>query len=244
MVMSAHRPQLFYTTEPSPCPYLPDRLERKVITELSGLEADDLHDRLSRAGFRRSHGIVYAPVCNGCQACIPIRIPVAEFEPDRTMRRLQRSLGDLSVSERPIIATMEQYELFQAYQERRHNDGDMALMGLDDYQAMIETSPVETSLFEFRTSDGQLVCVSLVDMLSDGLSAVYTFYSIDNPQRSYGTTSILWLLEETARREKTHLYLGYWVPGSPKMSYKSRFRPAEILRAGQWKRLTPESAPR
>nr|WP_025840799.1 arginyltransferase [Asaia platycodi] len=242
MVMSAHRPQLFYTTEPSPCPYLPGLLERKVMTELVGIDADLLHDRLSRAGFRRSHGIVYAPVCHNCQSCIPIRLPVFEFAPDRTMRRIKRSLGDLTVVERPIVATIEQYELFRAYQEQRHIDGDMALMGLDDYQAMIETSPIETSVFEFRTREGRLVCVSLVDMLSDGLSAVYTFYCVDDPQRSYGTASILWLIDETVRRGKPYLYLGYWVPGSAKMGYKARFRPAEILKAGQWQRLAIEKS--
>ncbi|WP_147093219.1 arginyltransferase [Swaminathania salitolerans] len=245
--MSSHRPQLFYTTDPSPCPYLPGRLERKVMTELLGSEADMLHDRLSRAGFRRSHGIVYAPVCSHCQSCIPIRIPVAAFLPDRTMRRIRRSHGDLRVAERPNIATGEQYALFRLYQESRHGDGDMALMGLDDYQTMIETSPVETSLFEFRNEEGRLVCVSLVDHLSDGLSAVYTFYSLSEPKRSYGTASILWLIEETNRRGRNFLYLGYWVPGSRKMAYKSRFAPAEILRNGLWKRLSetpdPERAP-
>ncbi|RUT25604.1 arginyltransferase [Asaia sp. W19] len=238
--MSAHRPQLFYTTEPSPCPYLPGRTERKVMTELSGVDADQLHDRLSRAGFRRSHGIVYAPVCSNCQSCIPIRLPVFAFRPDRTMRRVRRDHADLVVTERPIIATEEQYELFRAYQEHRHGDGDMALMGLDDYQSMIETSPVETSVFEFRTREGRLVCVSLVDMLSDGLSAVYTFYCLDDPHRSFGTASILWLIAEAASRGKPYLYLGYWVPGSAKMGYKSRFQAAEILRAGQWHRLADQ----
>jgi len=243
--MSAHRPQLFYTTEPSPCPYLPGRTERKVMTELTGSDVDQLHDRLSHAGFRRSHGIVYAPVCHGCQSCIPIRLPVAEFVPDRTMRRVRRDHADLVVTERPIVATEEQYALFRAYQAHRHGDGDMALMGLDDYQSMVETSPVETSLFEFRSRDGRLVCVSLVDMLSDGLSAVYTFYDPADTHRSYGTASILWLIAETARRNKPYLYLGYWVPGSTKMGYKSRFNPAEILRNGHWHRLAgaPSAGP-
>lgn len=242
MVMSTHRPQLFYTTDPSPCPYLSGRLERKVITELKGTNVDLLHDRLSHAGFRRSHSIVYAPACSGCQSCIPIRIATADFRPDRAMRRTRRSHDDLTVVERPNIATEEQYALFRHYQERRHGNGDMALMGIDDYQSMIETSPIETSLFEFRTQHGNLVCVSLVDYLTDGLSAVYTFYSPDELNRSFGTFSILWLLSETTRLGKPYLYLGYWVPGSTRMAYKSRYRPAEILRNGHWQTLDPAEA--
>lgn len=238
-VSTTHRPQLFYTTAPGPCPYLPDRLERKVITELSGDNASALHDRLSRAGFRRSHNIAYAPVCAGCQACVPIRIPVAEFTPDRTQRRTLRRHADLIVREHPPVVTAEQYALFCVYQESRHEDGDMALMSFDDYRTMVESSPVETSLLEFRDGANRLVGVSLIDRLADGLSAVYTFYDPADEHRSYGTFSILWLVGYGNALRLPYLYLGYWVPGSAKMSYKSRYRPAEIMRGGHWERVSP-----
>lgn len=227
-------PRLFYTTSPMPCPYLPGRQERKVITELTGPDALALHDRLSQAGFRRSHSIAYAPVCAGCQACVPIRVPVQRFITDRTQRRLLRRHAGMTIQEVPPQATAEQYELFKRYQASRHASGDMAQMSASDYRAMVEDSPVATSLHEFRDANGALLCVSLVDELSDGLSAVYTFFETTDPRASYGTFSILVLIEETKRRNLPHLYLGYWVRESDKMAYKARFQPAEIMRGGHW----------
>lgn len=236
-VSTTHRPQLFYTTPPAPCPYLPGRVERKVITELSGSEANALHDRLSRAGFRRSHNIAYAPVCAGCHACVPIRIPVAAFQPDRTQKRTLRQHADLRIVETAARATSEQYALFNAYQNSRHEDGDMALMSFEDYRSMIESSPVETSLIEFRTPQDRLVCVSLIDRLSDGLSAVYTFFDPAEPHKSYGSHSILWLISYTTAQNLSFLYLGYWVRDSTKMAYKARYRPSEVMMSGHWERL-------
>jgi arginine-tRNA-protein transferase len=122
------RPQFFYTTAPLPCPYVAGRTERKVVTEITGPDSDALHDRLSRAGFRRSHNIAYAPVCPSCQSCIPIRIPAASFEPDRTLRRIGKANVALEGFEVPARATAEQFQLFQRYQQDRHGDGDMATM--------------------------------------------------------------------------------------------------------------------
>lgn len=239
MTVAATTPRLFYTTSPAPCPYLPGRLERKVITELAGPDISALHDRLSRAGFRRSHSIAYAPVCAGCSSCIPIRIPVERFVPDRTQRRIGRRASTLEMTERPACATEEQFALFSAYQRGRHASGEMAQMGEQEYRAMVEDSPVDTSLFEFRNEAGALLCVSLVDRLSDGLSAVYTFFDTRDPRASLGTASVLRLIGEAQRRGLPYLYLGYWVRESPKMSYKSRFRPAEIMRLGEWRALPP-----
>ncbi|MDE7539949.1 arginyltransferase [Gluconobacter sphaericus] len=232
-----HRPQLFYTTAPAPCPYLPDRTERKVLTELAGPNAVALHNRLSQAGFRRSHAIAYAPVCVGCRACTPIRIPAKTFVPTRTQKKIRNRHADLIVNMVPPVPTDEQFRLFEMYQAVRHPDGDMAHMCWRDYAELIANTPVETFLAEFRRPDGTLVCVSLIDRLSDGLSAVYTFYDVNDLTASWGTFSILWLIEQIARLGLEHLYLGYYVPGSPKMAYKAAFGPAEVFRDGHWSLL-------
>lgn len=231
------RPQFFYTTAPLPCPYLPGRTERKIVTELSGTEAEALHERLSRAGFRRSHNIAYAPVCPGCQACVPIRVVSEDFTPDRTQRRILRANAGLTVSETPARATAEQFTLFQRYQKNRHADGDMAAMGYYDYRAMIEDTPISTGLLEFRDAQDRLLGACLTDWLADGLSAVYSFFDTDQEKRSLGTFAVLWLIGRARSLGLPYVYLGYWVPESRKMAYKARFRPSEILISGAWHRL-------
>jgi len=231
------RPQFFYTTAPLPCPYLPGRTERKIVTELSGTEAEALHERLSRAGFRRSHNIAYAPVCPGCQACVPIRVVSEDFTPDRTQRRILRANADLTVSEMPARATAEQFTLFQRYQKNRHADGDMAAMGYYDYRAMIEDTPISTGVLEFRDAQDRLLGACLTDWLADGLSAVYSFFDTDEDKRSLGTFAVLWLIGRARSLGLPYVYLGYWVPESRKMAYKARFRPSEILMSGAWHRL-------
>jgi arginine-tRNA-protein transferase len=231
------RPQFFYTTAPLPCPYLPGRTERKIVTELSGTEAEALHERLSRAGFRRSHNIAYAPVCPGCQACVPIRVVSEDFTPDRTQRRILRANADLTVSEMPARATAEQFTLFQRYQKNRHADGDMAAMGYYDYRAMIEDTPISTGILEFRDAQDRLLGACLTDWLADGLSAVYSFFDTDEDKRSLGTFAVLWLIGRARSLGLPYVYLGYWVPESRKMAYKARFKPSEILISGAWHRL-------
>ena len=236
------RPQFFYTTAPLPCPYLPGRTERKIVTELSGTEAEALHERLSRAGFRRSHNIAYAPVCPGCQACVPIRVVSEDFTPDRTQRRILRANADLTVSEMPARATAEQFTLFQRYQKNRHADGDMAAMGYYDYRAMIEDTPISTGLLEFRDAQDRLLGACLTDWLADGLSAVYSFFDTNEDKRSLGTFAVLWLIGRARSLGLPYVYLGYWVPESRKMAYKARFRPSEILISGAWHRLGDHGA--
>ena len=232
------RPQFFYTTAPLPCPYLAGRTERKVVTEITGPDADALHDRLSRAGFRRSHNIAYAPVCPSCQACIPIRIPVATFQPGRTLRKIWRANALLEGFEVPARATAEQFQLFQRYQTARHGDGDMATMSFYDFRAMVEDTPIETFIVEFRDPDDRMISACLTDRLGDGLSAVYSFFAPALERRSLGTHAILWLIERARLLGLPYVYLGYWVPESRKMAYKSRFRPAEVLAGGAWRMLT------
>jgi arginine-tRNA-protein transferase len=238
------RPQFFYTTAPLPCPYLAGRTERKIVTELTGPEAEALHDRLSRAGFRRSHNIAYSPVCPGCSACIPIRIIADQFEPNRVQRKLSRMNGDISVFEAPARATAEQFALFQRYQQARHGEGDMAAMGFYDYRAMVEDTPITTGVVEFRDARDRLVGACLTDWLSDGLSAVYSFFEPAEQRRSLGTWAILWLVQRARSLGLPFVYLGYWVPESRKMAYKSRFRPSEILTGGVWRVLEEPPAER
>ncbi len=232
------RPQFFYTTAPLPCPYVSGRTERKVVTEICGADADLLHDRLSRAGFRRSHNIAYAPVCPGCQACVPIRICTGEFQPDRTQRRIARANATLEGFEVPARATAEQFQLFQRYQQARHAEGDMATMSFYDYRAMVEDTPIDTFIVEFRDTDDHLLGACLTDRLSDGLSAVYSFYASVEARRSLGTFAILWLIERARELRLPYVYLGYWVPESRKMAYKARFRPSEVLSRGTWRTMT------
>lgn len=231
------RPQFFYTTTPLPCPYLAGRTERKIVTELTGPDSDALHDRLSRAGFRRSHNIAYSPVCPGCRACIPIRVRAADFEPNRTQRKILARNTDLEVRATPARATAEQFSLFQHYQQARHAGGDMAAMGFYDYRAMVEDTPITTGIVEFRDAGGRLLGACLTDWLTDGLSAVYSFFSPEEDRRSLGAFAVMWLLEEARRIGQPYVYLGYWVPESRKMSYKAGYRPAEVLIQGNWRPL-------
>lgn len=239
---SARRPQFFYTTAPLPCPYLAGRTERKVVTELSGTEAEALHDRLSRAGFRRSHNIAYSPVCPGCQACIPIRIDARAFEPDRTQRRIARANAGVQAADMPPRATAEQFALFNRYQKARHGDGDMAAMGFYDYRAMVEDTPISSSIVELRDGSDRLLGACLTDRLSDGLSAVYSFYEPGEEKRSIGTYIVLWLVGRARELRLPYVYLGYWVPESRKMAYKARFRPSEVLLGGSWRVLSETAA--
>jgi arginine-tRNA-protein transferase len=232
------RPQFFYTTAPLPCPYVNGRTERKVVTEITGPDADTLHDRLSRAGFRRSHNIAYAPVCPACQSCIPIRVPTATFEPDRTLRRIARANAGLEGFEVPARATAEQFQLFQRYQQERHGEGDMATMSFYDFRAMVEDTPIETCLVELRDAEERLVGACLTDRLGDGLSAVYSFFAPELARRSIGTFTVLWLLRRARALELPYVYLGYWVPESRKMAYKARFQPAEVFLGGAWRGMT------
>ena len=231
------RPQFFYTTAPLPCPYIAGRTERKVVTEITGPDSDSLHDRLSRAGFRRSHNIAYAPVCPSCNACVPIRIPVATYQADRGMRRVWRANAGVEGFEVPARATAEQFQLFQRYQLARHGEGDMATMSFYDYRAMIEDTPIDTVVVEFRDPDDSLIGGCLMDRLGDGLSAVYSFFAPDLERRSLGNYAILWMIDRARTLGLPYVYLGYWVPESAKMAYKARFRPSEVLAGGSWRVL-------
>ncbi len=229
------RPDRFFSgTRVLPCPYIQGRQERKVVTELGGPRAADLYERMSRAGFRRSHGLAYRPACPQCSACVPIRIPVEGFQTTRSIRRVLRVNADLAAEDLGAVATMEQYRLFARYQRSRHGGGDMSSMSFDDYRSMVEDTPVDTRIVEFRQTDGTLVGAMLADRLGNSLSAVYSFFAPELAQRSLGTYLVLRLIENARAGGLAHVYLGYWIAESAKMSYKVRFRPVEILGPDGW----------
>lgn len=226
--------QQFFATAPVPCPYIPGQAERKLVVELAGRGAPIFYDDLSRAGFRRSHRFAYRPACRLCNACVPVRIAVERFANSRSTRRVRNLNRALNGKLVPPRANLEQFRLFETYQHSRHRDSDMAAMSYTDYRGMVEDTTVRTAVAEFREPDGELVAVSLVDRLDDGLSAVYSFYDPTRDRQSLGTWSILWLVEECRRLGLAYVYLGYWIAESPKMAYKARFPALERLVGTGW----------
>jgi arginine-tRNA-protein transferase len=233
----------FFLTAPSPCPYLPGREERKVFAHLPLSEGALVNDSLTQVGFRRSQNIAYRPACEGCEACISARIPVDDFFFSRSSRRIMdRNAGMM----RHVVeseATMEQFDLLRRYLMTRHAEGGMADMTWHDYGAMVEDTTVRTHLVEYRAPSvdggpGELVACVLVDLLSDGLSLVYSFYDPDLARRSPGSFLILDHIAQAREMGLPYVYLGYWVSGSQKMAYKSRFTPLEVLKPGGWRLLS------
>ncbi len=237
----------FYLTAPSPCPYLPGKEERKVFTHLVGKRAGELNEILTQGGFRRSQTIAYRPACETCRACVSIRIPVGEFEPSRNMRRIAKANADLVGGVVPNRPSSDQYALFRRYLDARHGDGGMVDMTVLDYAMMVEDSHVETRIVEYRRRGpdtaingrgrGDLIAVCLSDVLADGLSMVYSFYDPTMAERSLGTHMILDHIAKARAMRLPYLYLGYWVEGSRKMAYKSRFMPQERLMGQGWVRF-------
>ena len=234
----------FYITAPQPCPYLAGRRERKLFTHLTADRPPALVDNLLKGGFRRSQSIAYTPHCEGCNSCVSVRVPVDQFQPGRSMRRVVNRNRDLVGQRAPAIATSEYYALFRRYIDSRHGAGGMADMTVLDFSVMVEESPIETFLVEYRQKPedplsqslalGPLKAVALCDQLSDGVSMVYSFFDTDETARSLGTYMILESIERTRRSGLPYLYLGYWVAGSEKMDYKSRFQPQEHLTPDGW----------
>jgi leucyl-tRNA---protein transferase len=230
----------FYLTAPSPCPYLAGKEERKVFTHLVGERAGELNNILTHGGFRRSQSIAYRPACESCRSCISVRVIAAEFAATRSMRRIVRRNADIASEMRVAVPTSEQYSIFRAYLDSRHRDGGMADMTVLDYAMMVEDSHVETRIVEYRKPGinlGDLIAVALTDVLSDGLSMVYSFFEPDEAARSLGTFMVLDHIERAQRLGLPYVYLGYWVRGSGKMDYKSRFLPQERLTPEGWARI-------
>lgn len=239
----------FYLTAPAACPYLPGEYERKVFTHLVGPRAAEMNDLLTQGGFRRSQNIAYRPACEACRACVSVRILVDQFEPSRTMRRVLNANSDITADIYPAQPSTEQFSLFRTYLDSRHQRGGMSDMSALDYAIMVEDTHVNTRVIEYRrrvegagigAAKGELVGVALTDMMSDGLSMVYSFFNPELEKRSFGTFMILDHINRTRTLGLPHVYLGYWVKGSAKMGYKTRYQPQEHLTARGWELYSGE----
>jgi leucyl-tRNA---protein transferase len=249
----------FHVTMAQPCPYLPGKLERKLFTHLTPDKPSKFIDKLLRNGFRRSQNVAYLPYCNDCHACVSVRILVDRFEPGKSFKRLKKRNLDLVAKRVKRKATNEQYELFNLYINARHGDGGMAEMDHFDFSMMIEESEADTFLTEYRlrspldqsnedetaleetpsskTGKNPLIAVSLCDRLSDGVSMVYSFFNPQYASRSLGSYMILEHVDYARKQGLPFLYLGYWIDGCRKMSYKSRFNPQQHLTPDGWEEI-------
>lgn len=234
----------FFVTSPAPCPYLPGRSERKVFTELKGPHADALNDALGRIGFRRSQTVAYRPSCIDCNACVSVRVVAEEFKASSTQRRNLKRNRDLVTTFCRPWSTAEQFELLQRYLGERHPGGGMAAMDEVDFADMVEHTPVDTYMVEYREptadgSPGRLVGACLTDKQGDGLSMIYSFYDPDHAERAgLGNYIILDHIRRATEMGLPFVYLGYWVEGAQRMQYKVRYRPLERLTRSGWTRIS------
>ena len=225
----------FYLTAPYPCSYLPDQLARSQVATPGFLITTQIYSELVRRGFRRSGAFTYRPRCDTCRACVPVRLEVSSFTPSRAQRRAAKRHNNLGLSLHPLNDNEEHFALYQRYQKARHDDG-LENNSHEQYRNFLLHSHVDSTLVEFR-ENGILRMVSIIDILDDGLSSVYTFYDPDAAQASFGTFNILWQAELCRRLELDYLYLGYWINESGKMAYKANFRPLQGFIQGEWQVL-------
>lgn len=236
MDSTALRPIQFYATSDYPCNYLPGKKARSLVAAAQNSIDTAEYSALVAAGFRRSGTFVYKPYCHSCQACIPIRLPVAQFKANRSQRRNLKLFEHLRVTRHPLRWNEEHYQLYRLYQSQRHTGLEMDTDDKSQYTQFLLNSSIHSALYEFRDND-QLKMVALVDHLNTGLSAVYTFF--DPYTSGLGTYGVLWQIDYCQHLKLDWLYLGYWIEQSPKMAYKTRFTPYQLYLDGDW--VTPRT---
>ncbi len=234
--MSSLRTLIFYATPEHSCSYLPEQKATTMFVDPKAEVDLRLYSQLSRLGFRRSGNHYYRPHCEDCRACIPVRLPAHLFSPSRSQRRTLERNGDLSVQLVDAYFSEEHYQIYERYINQRHQDGDMFPPSRDQYRSFLIDGSEYTRFAEFRLGE-RLIAVAVIDLLDDGLSAIYTFYDPDYSDRGLGTYAILWQIEEVRRRGDAYLYLGYWIKQCHKMAYKTKFRPIEMMTNDRWVRI-------
>lgn len=232
--MSSLQTLVFYATPEHDCSYLENRLATTLFVDPKARIDLDLYTRLTHLGFRRSGGHYYRPRCNQCNACISVRVPVQRFQPTRSQLRAWKRNQDLVVISRPAEFDPEHYALYERYINERHQDGDMFPPTHEQYRNFLLDARAETRLIEFRSETGDLLALSVTDRTHDGLSAIYTFFHPDHTQRSLGVFAVLHQIEQARQLDLPYLYLGYWIRGCRKMSYKTQYRPLEVLMRDRW----------
>lgn len=228
----------FYSTAAYPCSYLSGEQAMSQVATPTHLITTEVYGDLVRNGFRRSGVFTYRPNCEECQACVPVRLPIARFAPNRSQRRCLKTHATLRARELPLMYFDEHYRLYLRYQAARHIGGGMDQDSHEQYSRFLLQSRVDSRLIEF-TENGALRMVSIIDVLNDGLSSVYTFYDPEIKGASLGTYNILWQIAQCAANGWPHLYLGYWIRDSRKMAYKAGFRPIEGLINDEWREFDP-----
>lgn len=237
MTFRQNKPDL-YLSMPHPCSYLDGRMSTILFVDPQRTLNADEYALFVRQGFRRSGDLVYRPHCQDCSACVPVRVPVRAFRASRGQRRVWSRNADVVVIETPARFEPAHFELYRRYQAGRHPESGMNDADPEKYLGFLASREIDTAFFELRAGN-RLLGVAVADLLPDGLSAVYTFYDPDLPQRGLGVYGVLWEIAETVRRGLDYLYLGYWIAESPKMAYKTRYQPIEMLEGGQWRPLAP-----
>lgn len=231
--MSSLKTLIFFATPEHRCSYLSERHATTMFVDPRAHIDRRLYSQLTALGFRRSGTHYYRPHCENCNACIPVRIPVSRFKPNRAQRRNWRDNEDLTLRAVPVQYTDEYYALYEHYISDRHADGDMYPPSREQFVSFLVEGVIDGFFLEIR-KDGRLVGLAVIDVLDDGFSAIYTMFDTGMTQRSLGTLAILWQIEEVKRRGSSYVYLGYWIRQCRKMNYKRRFRPLEMLRHGHW----------
>lgn len=237
MTSQQKTPTLFLSL-PHPCSYLPEKMATSLFLDPRQKLDTEAYAGFMRLGFRRSGDFIYRPHCGVCQACVPVRIPVARFKLSRSQRRVWRRNQDLEVRAHPAVFSSEHFSLYARYQSSRHPGGGMDDPNPEKFLNFLVASQIDTVFHEFRLA-GRLLAVAVVDFLSDSLSAVYTFYDPDEHARGLGVHAVLWQVEEARRRQLSYVYLGYWIGESPKMAYKANYAPLEAYLDNRWSVFNP-----